>query len=71
MIAPCIMIGADVFWLDKIDPYKAVDYIWKWRLSFNNDNTKIEAQMLLQKVYRKRWKKVLFSLMKKNEKKEN
>ena len=36
------------WFLSEIDPYKAVDKIWKWFLSFNNKKTKEECERLLK-----------------------
>lgn len=55
--------------LSEINPYKAVDLMGQWRLTFNNGDTIIKAKMLLQKLYRKKWKRALLSLIKQNEKK--
>jgi len=49
--------------LSEINPYKAVDLMGQWRLSFNNDDTIIKAKMLLQKLYKNKWKRALLSLL--------
>lgn len=36
------------WFLSEIDPYKAVDKIWKWYLSFNNKKTQEECERLLK-----------------------
>ena len=56
--------------LEEINPYKAVDLMGNWRLTFNNGDTIIKAKMQLQQLYRKRWKNSLISLLDKNENKE-
>lgn len=70
MEIPWFMINGYMYWLDDINPYKAVDAMGRWRKTFNNDNTRVTAKMQLQKYYRKHWFKKFISLMEQNENKE-
>lgn len=50
MTRRCCYVSIDWFhwFLNEIDPYKAVDNMWKWFLSFNNEKTQAECIKLLR-----------------------
>ena len=64
MEMPYISIKGELYWLDEVDPYKAVDLMGNWRLSFKNNDTRIQAKMQLKKLYKNRWFKKFISLFK-------
>lgn len=48
-----VMIDWFHWFLSEIDPYKAVDKMWRWFLSFNSERTQAECIRLLREYLKR------------------